>query len=108
MQKTNDASKETLPRFEQEQVAQAKKIMQPFVLRRLKKDVLKDLPEKTEKLIYCEMIEKQHLKYTDLISTFSKRAERKEVVIKCFKSRFDFASYSAKIFSSYIPILIFS
>lgn len=51
--------------------------MQPFVLRRLKKDVLKDLPKKTEELIYCDMIPKQKSRYTNLISTFTKRAETK-------------------------------
>ncbi|EEB13299.1 conserved hypothetical protein [Pediculus humanus corporis] len=75
--KTNGATIETIPKFEQEQVSQAKKIMQPFVLRRLKKDVLKDLPKKTEEIIYCEMIEKQKFKYENLISTFSKKTENK-------------------------------
>ena len=62
-------------------MSQAKKIMQPFVLRRLKKDVLKDLPKKTEEIIYCEMIEKQKFKYENLISTFSKKTENKNVSI---------------------------
>lgn len=74
-------AKESLPRFEQEQVAQAKRIMQPFVLRRLKKDVLKDLPTKTEEVLYCTMEERQQTKYNDLIAMFSKKAERKEVNI---------------------------
>lgn len=52
--------------------------MQPFVLRRLKKDVLKDLPQKTESLVYCEMADRQRVMYNDLISTFSKKAEKKE------------------------------
>ncbi|KAK6625576.1 hypothetical protein RUM43_005875 [Polyplax serrata] len=73
--KTNEPN-DVPPKFEQEKVAQAKKIMQPFVLRRLKKDVLKDLPKKTESVIYCDMTEKQRARYTALISTFSKRAEK--------------------------------
>ncbi|KAL0271915.1 UNVERIFIED_CONTAM: hypothetical protein PYX00_005064 [Menopon gallinae] len=77
--KSNDTPKESLPRFEQEQVAQAKRIMQPFVLRRLKKDVLKDLPTKTEEVVYCAMEKRQQTKYNDLITMFSKKAEKREL-----------------------------
>lgn len=41
--------------FEKERIEQAKKIMKPFVLRRLKKDVLKDLPKKSEETVLCQM-----------------------------------------------------
>lgn len=34
--------------FEQDQITQAKRIMKPFVLRRLKVDVLGSLPKKTD------------------------------------------------------------
>lgn len=34
--------------FEQDQITQAKRIMKPFVLRRLKADVLGSLPSKTD------------------------------------------------------------
>ena len=36
-----------------------KKLIQPFILRRLKKDVLKELPDKTEHLVYTPMIGQQ-------------------------------------------------
>lgn len=36
-----------------------KKLIQPFILRRLKKDVLKELPGKTEHLVYTPMIGQQ-------------------------------------------------
>ena len=36
-----------------------KKLIQPFILRRLKKDVLKELPDKTEYLVYTPMIGQQ-------------------------------------------------
>lgn len=70
---------EELPRFEREQVAQAKKIMKPFVLRRLKKDVLKDLPMKTDVIKYCDMSPRQRLVYDSLITTYSKSAAEEKV-----------------------------
>ena len=36
-----------------------KKRVQPFILRRTKKDVLKDLPDKIEEVYYCKLDEKQ-------------------------------------------------
>lgn len=48
--------------------------MKPFVLRRLKCDVLKDLPEKTAEVISCSMTKDQEKKYKDLITLFSKQA----------------------------------
>lgn len=36
-----------------------KQLIQPFILRRLKKDVLKELPDKTEHLVYTPMIGQQ-------------------------------------------------
>ena len=40
-----------------------KKRVQPFILRRTKKDVLKDLPDKIEEIYYCKMDEKQEELY---------------------------------------------
>lgn len=57
---------EDAPLFEQEQVQRAKRIMQPFVLRRLKTDVLRDLPTKTSKVVECAMESEQALKYEEL------------------------------------------
>lgn len=41
-----------------------KKMIAPFILRRLKKDVLKELPDKTETVVYNSMLEKQQKLYT--------------------------------------------
>lgn len=38
----------------------------PFVLRRTKKQVLKDLPEKTEQTLYCDLGTKERKKYNEL------------------------------------------
>ena len=43
---------------------QLRKMISPFVLRRLKKDVLKDLPDKMEEVIYAKLEGKQQELYT--------------------------------------------
>lgn len=43
--------------------AQLGTMVRPFILRRLKKDVLKELPEKTEEIIYADMDESQRMLY---------------------------------------------
>ncbi|KAH0561494.1 SWI/SNF-related matrix-associated actin-dependent regulator of chromatin subfamily A containing DEAD/H box 1 homolog [Cotesia glomerata] len=62
------------PFFEREQVKNAKQIMRPFVLRRLKSQVLKDLPLKTDEVIKCSLTEKQREMYKELMSEFSEEA----------------------------------
>ncbi|MDP4283227.1 MAG: SNF2-related protein [Bacteroidota bacterium] len=44
---------------EQEQKDHLKKLLYPFILRRTKEQVAKDLPEKTETILFCEMGNKQ-------------------------------------------------
>lgn len=68
------------PLFEQEQVKNAKLIMRPFVLRRLKSQVLRDLPKKTEKLVKCSMIKKQKDMYKELMAEFSEEAGQSQQV----------------------------
>jgi len=46
-----------------ERVNKAKQIMDPFVLRRKKDEVLKELPKKYEKIIYCDATEYQRKLY---------------------------------------------
>ncbi|MBS1738430.1 MAG: DEAD/DEAH box helicase family protein [Bacteroidetes bacterium] len=48
---------------EQEQKSHLRKLLFPFILRRTKEQVAKDLPEKTETILYCEMEEKQRAIY---------------------------------------------
>lgn len=54
----------------------AKQIMRPFVLRRLKSEVLGDLPLKTEKVMKCSLLKKQREMYKNLVSEFSEEAGR--------------------------------
>ena len=48
---------------EPEQKEELKKIIYPFILRRAKEQVAKDLPEKTETVLYCEMEDVQRSVY---------------------------------------------
>lgn len=44
--------------------------MKPFVLRRLKQDVLQDLPKKTDSVIHVPMAPTQRERYEELVNTF--------------------------------------
>lgn len=48
---------------EQEQKEHLRKLLYPFILRRTKEQVAKDLPEKTETILFCEMESEQRLIY---------------------------------------------
>ncbi|XP_049873647.1 SWI/SNF-related matrix-associated actin-dependent regulator of chromatin subfamily A containing DEAD/H box 1 homolog [Pectinophora gossypiella] len=60
-----------VPAFEKSQITQAKRIMKPFVLRRLKRDVLQDLPKKTNHTELCPMSQRQERLYKDLCAGFA-------------------------------------
>lgn len=59
-----------MPTFEKEQIEQAKRIMKPFVLRRLKRDVLQDLPKKNDFLVKLLLCPTQKEQYDNLVQTF--------------------------------------
>jgi SNF2 family DNA or RNA helicase len=44
--------------------------LSPFILRRTKEQVLKDLPEKSEQVLYCELSDAEMRKYNELKSYF--------------------------------------
>ena len=48
---------------EQEQKEHLKKLLYPFILRRTKEQVAKDLPDKTETILFCEMDKEQRKIY---------------------------------------------
>ncbi|OQR67424.1 SWI/SNF A containing DEAD/H box 1 [Tropilaelaps mercedesae] len=65
-------------RYERERIKQAKAIMQPFVLRRLKADVLVNLPTKHDYLEKVEMTETQKQLYKKTVAAFKRsKAERR-------------------------------
>ncbi|KAM7452234.1 ATP-dependent helicase smarcad1 [Porites harrisoni] len=59
--------------YEKATVAQAKRIMKPFVLRRLKSDVLQQLPAKHDHVIKWELTERQRELYNDSFVNCSKQ-----------------------------------
>ncbi len=56
-----------------EQKEHLRKILYPFILRRTKEQVAKDLPEKTETIIFCEMEDKQRAVYETYRSAFREK-----------------------------------
>ncbi|CAB3377443.1 Hypothetical predicted protein [Cloeon dipterum] len=64
--------------FEKKKIEQAKKIMEPFVLRRLKKDVLKDLAAKTNHILNVELLPHQKALYKDLVAEFFSSATQED------------------------------
>ena len=50
--------------------------VRPFILRRMKKDVLKELPEKTESRVVCPMDEKQEAVYSAFLEDARERLEK--------------------------------
>ncbi|KAA0713944.1 SMARCAD1A [Triplophysa tibetana] len=60
--------------FHKNRIAQAKLIMKPFILRRVKRDVLKQLPPKVEKIEMCPMSEAQQKLYEKLFKRLKKAA----------------------------------
>ncbi len=60
---------------DKEAQARLSRRLRPFILRRLKKDVAKELPEKLEQVAYCELTEEQQAAYAQILE-----ASRKEVL----------------------------
>lgn len=52
---------------------QARQIMQPFVLRRIKEDVLTDLPPKHVHNVDCQMTRDQEMNYIELIENYNRQ-----------------------------------
>ncbi|KAK2837161.1 hypothetical protein Q5P01_014373 [Channa striata] len=74
-------SHEEQSRFERDRISQAKLIMKPFILRRVKSEVLKQLPAKEEKVEFCSMSEKQQVLYQTLFKKLksSTNGEKREL-----------------------------
>ena len=58
-------------------ISKIKTISSPFVLQRLKKDVLKELPEKKEETIYCSMDTAQRELYDTMLRSIQHEIKRK-------------------------------
>lgn len=64
-----------LDRFYMDKIKQVREIMNPFVLRRLKTQVLKELPAKSENIISCGMPARQRAEYDKLLNYYKKRKQ---------------------------------
>jgi len=64
--------------YEKNLILQAKRIMKPFFLRRLKSEVLKDLPEKNEEVIKVAMTQSQYDIYFKMLAKYKNRVKRIE------------------------------
>lgn len=68
--------------YEQERIDHAKKIMKPFILRRLKDDVLKQLPTKTIIVRMCPMTASQEKKYKRMIASYQDEIRKDDSIIE--------------------------
>ena len=62
-----DAQSEKSTLLSQERISRARLMLAPFVLRRKKIHVLKDLPKKIERVIYCDLVPDQRALYDRVI-----------------------------------------
>merc|ERR1719270_2459002 len=72
--KTQDESERS--GYEKDRIAHAKRIMKPFFLRRLKADVLTDLPKKSTSVERVPMADRQSQIYYKLVSDYKDRAAK--------------------------------
>ena len=73
---------------DKEKAAQLRKIVYPFMLKRTKEEVAKDLPDKTESIIYCEMDSKQRKVYDTFREMYRQKLVDKMAVDGKAKSSF--------------------
>ncbi|KFV11511.1 SWI/SNF-related matrix-associated actin-dependent regulator of chromatin subfamily A containing DEAD/H box 1, partial [Tauraco erythrolophus] len=74
--KTKSAEEQSI--YEKERIAHAKQIIKPFILRRVKDEVLKQLPPKKDLIELCAMSEKQDQLYCDLLNKLKKTINSNE------------------------------
>ncbi|XP_068797667.1 SWI/SNF-related matrix-associated actin-dependent regulator of chromatin subfamily A containing DEAD/H box 1 isoform X3 [Struthio camelus] len=74
--KTKNAEEQSV--YEKERIAHAKQIIKPFILRRVKDEVLKQLPPKKDLIELCAMSEKQEQLYCDLLNKLKKTINSNE------------------------------
>ncbi|KAM9258688.1 SWI/SNF-related matrix-associated actin-dependent regulator of chromatin subfamily A containing DEAD/H box 1 [Cariama cristata] len=74
--KTKSAEEQSV--YEKERIAHAKQIIKPFILRRVKDEVLKQLPPKKDLIELCAMSEKQEQLYCDLLNKLKKTINSNE------------------------------
>ena len=61
---------------EEQAIEKVKRLTNPFLLRRYKKDVLKDLPPKEDQIIYCSFDESQRKLYNKMLQSIRHEIDR--------------------------------
>lgn len=62
---------------EEQIIEKVKRLTSPFLLRRFKKDVIDDLPEKEEQIVYCSFDDDQRKLYNKLLESIKYEIDRK-------------------------------
>lgn len=57
-------------------IEKIRRLTSPFLLRRFKKDVLDDLPEKQEQIVYCNFDDSQKQLYSNLLESIKREIDR--------------------------------
>ncbi len=63
---TESLGQKMLKLSEPDDLRRFSKALAPFILRRTKEQVLKDLPSKTEQVLYCELSDEERAKYNEI------------------------------------------
>ncbi|MGL5416989.1 MAG: DEAD/DEAH box helicase [Clostridium sp.] len=74
-----------------------KKLTAPFILRRLKKDVLSELPEKIEKVVYVDMTKEQKKVYSAYIKYVNELIDKKVSLDEFKKESIEILAYITKL-----------
>ena len=78
-------------------LAELKTLIKPFILRRTKQQVAKELPEKTEQVLYCDMTPEQETIYEELKSQFRNQVLENIEEVGINKARFNIIAGLTKL-----------
>jgi len=78
-------------------LAELKTLIKPFILRRTKQQVAKELPEKTEQILYCDMTPEQETIYEEIKSQFRNQILEDIEEIGINKARFNIIAGLTKL-----------
>ncbi len=73
---------------DEEKIDELRKIVSPFVLRRTKQKVAKELPEKTENILFCEMSQRQRRVYDAFKNEYRQKIVSRMAEVGLHKSGF--------------------
>ena len=65
-------------KLNKETLSKLRESFKPFILRRTKSEVAKDLPPKIEQVVYCKMSESQHQLYNKSLKFYQQEMDKKE------------------------------